>query len=113
MSRFNDYFEAAKAKKPDFPPYTVRDGIKIVGMWDFNKFIETTKYVKDVDIAVKSATKIGSDEYTRKSLLMQRWLHDNKDAMYYGKPNESFSMTEAIQQAKDQGKTIILMDNMS
>lgn len=113
MSHFEEYLEATKEKKPDFPLYTMRDGIKIVGIGDFNKFVETTKYVKDVDIAVKSAPKIGSDEYTRKSLLLKRWLHDHKDAMYYGKPHESFSMNEAVDQAKKSGKSIIIVDDMS
>lgn len=130
MSHFEEYLEATKEKKPDFPLYTMRDGIKLVNAYDFDKFVDTTKYVKDIDIAVKSTMirkqeekdaiekhggvgSIPSEQYLRKSLLLMRWLHDNKDAMYYGKPHESFSVNEAITKAKQSGKSIIILDDMS
>ena len=37
----------------------------------------------------------------------------NHNAWYYGKPAEDFSIREALAEAEENGKTILVVDNLS
>jgi hypothetical protein len=45
--------------------------------------------------------------------VLKAFMETHPNAHYYGRPNEDFFIFEAVQEAYDKGKDVIILDNMS
>lgn len=69
---------------------------------------------KLVTVLVYSEVKaIHSPDFDTSCRLLDQYLKKHQDTWYYGAPREEFSLSAAIQQAKDNGKTFVIVEDLS
>ena len=83
-------------------PYQMSDNV-----WLAQKGIKIVNIVKLLNAIAK-----GVDDYQAESQIVQKWVAEN-DAHFYGRPKDGFSMQEAVTEAKNAGKEIVVIEDIS
>lgn len=55
---------------------------------------------------------IPSEEYAKETAMIRRWV-DANNAYFYAAPKEDFFLSNAIDEAKEKGKRIVVLENLS
>lgn len=79
-----------------FKPFENYDGVEVYNICDFFSDIDP-----DMDLS-----------YEEENKAMKKWCKEN-DALYYGKPKVNFRIDEAVKQARDEGKTKVILEDLS
>ena len=80
-----------------FTDIDIVDGIAVVGIFDWD------------DIYLADGTEGYSDESMKR---FQKWC-DKFDAHYYAREKHKFFVWEAVEEAKENNKKIVIIENMS